>query len=576
MRAHRGRCVGGCFIAAAALIALTMSSDWRDEAIAPGPLSNAHAQLIRDRSMKRCASCHQAGEAGLAEWTLRMIGARRPEATSQSELCLECHHNHVPPRFALQAHSWDKAKLARITDLALRAAAVSGKPTDDHPTTLDELACARCHQEHRGADHNMKQLTSGQCNTCHVRQFSSFASHPDFDTWPNGRRTRIVFDHRQHEFKHFPESKQDYRCAVCHAIDDTNEPVRAVNYRACASCHDEKIQRSLEAPLALIQLPTIDVDALRAEGLVIGDWPSERVGEFEGTVSPLLHLMLWADPSTQVALRHFGSQVDFGDVDPDNFDDLEAASELVWGIKLFLYELSTDGPAAIMRRAQKLADGMWREDELLKLVIGFEARQAAALANAQFKDLRGDLAGRLPKSDVAEELEAACRVSTAPNVVWSYDAARCSIRVHVEDHANPLLTGWLKLAARMGPAEPKLRPALLRPEGPGQCTSCHSLDLGPGLAALRVNWFSLPNPSSLDRPFTKFAHSPHLLQPPLTECRECHQLDRDADYLSGYTSTNVFGNPCNFQPMDRAACAVCHITGGAGEDCAQCHHYHVR
>ncbi len=478
--AHRGRLVWACLTAATAVLALAMSSDWRDEWIAPGPLSDSHAQLIRDQSMKRCASCHQAGSLGLADWTLMMIGgghARPP----QSELCLECHRTHLSAKLALQAHSWDPAQLAQKTK---QAVTLSGDLASHRGANKGQVACARCHQEHHGAEHDLTQLASGQCNTCHVRQFDCFAQHPTFGSWPNQRRTRIIFDHRSHEFKHFPEAQQVYQCTDCHALDALNEPVRAVAFEACAACHDDDIRRSLDAPLALLQLPTIDTERFHREGLDVGEWPRQFVGDFDGGVPPLLYLMLWADPASQVALRHFGPQFDFFDVDPDNFDDLEAASELVWGIKLFLYELSVDGPAAIMRRARKLHPGS-ADADILKLAAGLDPRHVAGVVQARFHNLRADLSSRVAMADIADQLDTTCRAPASPTVHWSYDVAACNISVRVEGHANALLTGWLELAARRGPAEPKSRPPLLRATGAGQCFSCHSLDAGTGYAALR-------------------------------------------------------------------------------------------
>ncbi len=522
--------------------------------------------------MKRCASCHQAGELGLSDWTLITLRGHDKSRPKQSDLCMECHRSHLTPEFALQAHSFDPARLAKKTEAVLASTAVASMATWLNDGNME---CARCHQEHKGAGHDLTVMSVAQCSTCHAQPFQSLEQgHPDFADWPNGRRTRIVFDHRSHEAKHFPQSRQEFDCAVCHQANDVDEPTRGVSYASCAKCHDDDISRSLNESLELVRLPTIDVDVFRKERISVGEWPRQYVGEFDGSISPMLKLMLLADPSAQIALRHFGAQFDFLDVDTRNYDDVEAAADLVWAIKLFLYELSVDGPVAIVRRARRIDRDRLPKDDVAALAVGLDTRRVGALVNSLFRNLKQDLAGR----QLAGTTDKVAIPEFSTSVVqstWSYDPDGCRVSVRVDGHANRLLTSWLELATRLGPAEAPSLTQLLGPTGTGGCMSCHSLEAVDGFTALKANWISASADTSLRRPFTKFAHAPHLLQPALSDCRSCHELDTAADYLASYKSLKVNCDQWNFQPMNKSACATCHVSNGAGDNCTKCHNYHV-
>lgn len=67
MRNRRARFVFWCLAAFVGTALIVLSSSWRNEVLAPGGLTEQHAQLLRDKRTERCAECHGAASAGLAE-----------------------------------------------------------------------------------------------------------------------------------------------------------------------------------------------------------------------------------------------------------------------------------------------------------------------------------------------------------------------------------------------------------------------------------------------------------------------------------------------------------------------------
>ena len=215
LRARRGRFVKGCVLASLGALCLLLSSRWRNELIAPGPLSVHHAQLLArgETRTNRCGACHAAGNQSVGQWLSHLTDSAVANPT-QSSLCLECHQQKLAPASALWAHNVDPQVL--LEPLAEKATSPVHRRRD--PT--EPLACSVCHQEHHGSTHDLAAISDRACQACHREEFHSFATdHPEFDGWPEGRRTRIAFDHAQHQSKHFPKEKQTFACGDCHQQD---------------------------------------------------------------------------------------------------------------------------------------------------------------------------------------------------------------------------------------------------------------------------------------------------------------------------------------------------------------------
>ena len=152
-----------------------------------------------------------------------------------------------------------------------------------------QIFCATCHQEHEGTFHNLTEVASARCQTCHVSKFGSFAdSHPQFVNYPFQRRTRIIFDHQSHFGTHFPKALATATTAVRSFLtvcDDCHQPGpqkqvhggQVLRQSMCASCHDGDIMGAtlVSGPKGIdfISVPGLDVATLNERGIDIGDWP---------------------------------------------------------------------------------------------------------------------------------------------------------------------------------------------------------------------------------------------------------------------------------------------------------------
>jgi hypothetical protein len=91
---------------------------------------------------------------------------------------------------------------------------------------------------------------------------------------------------------------------------------------------------------------------------------------------------------------------------------------------------------------------------------------------------------------------------------------------------------------------------------------------------LTINWRANDR-SNAPRPFTKFAHRPHLLLPSLADCTACHAIDGKIDTTKSYADWNPRAFVSEFRPLAKQDCATCHTAKAAGDSCQKCHNYHV-
>lgn len=326
-----------------------MARPWKNEFLAPGDLTSAHARMLSQDELKngesRCSYCHDEA-SGLSSWiSLAFSGSGAP----QSEKCMQCHEASIDQELALAAHNQPAEKLNLITkELAQK----NGIPLSSASYHQSETACSACHREHHGAEFNLSQLTDQQCQTCHTQSFDSFATdHPTFDNWPFSNRNQIAFSHVSHMGNHFPEAKTVFDCNSCHVADENLEVMKVASFeKACASCHQQKVEISVNSGLTFISLPILDVDALAASGNKIGQWPERASGDFDGVIPPIMKALLYADPKVAKALDHFGEDFDFYDVETDNQKDMRAAAEIAWGIKRLMNDLSIESGGTITKR----------------------------------------------------------------------------------------------------------------------------------------------------------------------------------------------------------------------------------
>ena len=537
-----------------------MSSNWRNEFLAPGALSVHHAQLVArgGDQTQRCASCHAAGNQSLFEW-LSHPWEPKLALPTQSTLCMECHQKVLPLDTALMAHGIDMQLLIKThkVDLGSRPLDPSG-----------EFACSMCHREHHGATHDLTYMSNAACQACHREQYHSFATdHPEFGGWPNERRTRIAFDHASHEAKHFPQEKQEFACAKCHLQNESGFQTTLGYEASCAKCHDSDLQTSWSAGFAFLSLPIIDTETLRDEGHDVGPWPEEATGDFDGALPPIIKFLLLGDSSAAEGIELLGADFDFYDVDPGDATQLAAATNVIKALKQLTDDLSSKGHTAINDRLEKLLGRELDAQELADAVAHLSAEDMVTITEQWM--------AKVPQQSPQPRTEEKGQIAGGG---WLRDDETFALRYRPSSHADPWLTAWINFLAEAtsGPQKKVAESLLLnmmQPTAPGMCGSCHSVDRTAS-GALEVSWRALaaPNP---DPHFTIFSHAPHTLQPELADCTTCHRINAASAVMETYKSQDAQNFAAGFHALTKQDCATCHKPGAAGDSCTQCHRYHA-
>jgi len=327
--------------------------------IKPGNLSNPHAQILAATvTSQRCAACHpQASNSDNLWFNASSAGHQH---LTQTDACLDCHHKTIPRKVAKLAHNLDAQQLAelrlsrqRLTSLRSNSATwqdlLPGPAVD-----LNNIQCATCHREHRGANADLLAISDTQCQTCHSDRFGDFAtSHPDWQQWPYGRGGEISFNHATHANKHYPATRHDgkstpFQCAQCHQRNTNNDISRAASYQvACSSCHDEVLKLETAEGLNLLALPILSPESAARVQL----WPEAATGFYDGTVSPLAELLLQADPDMAKALTEIPNR-DFATLETPA--GIAAAETVAQGIRQLINEIASQGQPALIKRSQRL------------------------------------------------------------------------------------------------------------------------------------------------------------------------------------------------------------------------------
>jgi hypothetical protein len=349
-------------VTAGTLFVLYQTGRDRD-ALAPGPLTSVHAQLIHNPDdPHRCASCHDVqgdrlSSIGDVRWNNKSIAAH-----SQTERCLACHARDLPRMKLASAHDLPKQELENLSSQASKRTPVpSGllisftrsSPIDWH---THSLACGDCHREHQGPNHDLQAISSQRCQACHQNQFRSFAvDHPEFRVYPRPSSQSVAFNHLRHRDLHFSKSNTSFDCRTCHVNDSENGRVgqvfRSTSFeKACASCHQAGISSSLPDGLVVFQLPSVDAAGLKKLGADIGTWPEEASQILEGTIPSMMQWLLAGDATDSKVLETLPSSGKLVDFDLKVEADRAAIVKLVQASKHLLGELAQNGQKSIQAR----------------------------------------------------------------------------------------------------------------------------------------------------------------------------------------------------------------------------------
>ena len=396
------------------LVTLVLSGTPLGGLLVPGPLAKHHGRIAD------CGNCHVAYRGGLPGWVLAALEG--PAARRDSLQCLGCHE-HAPDD-ALAPHTVPAAMLAA-------GVVAPGRPpieqmlvdalfTPPHEAARDGLACATCHSEHRGRDAARAELSNGRCQACHETTFAAFADgHPPFTGYPYLRRTRIVFDHQSHAFRHFPEHdppREDIRCVDCHTLDTAGRGMTARSYEGmCAECHDGDIRGVADAGprgVAFMQVPGFDLVELRERGIGIGEWPEHA----DGPLTPFMRVLIETRPELTGVLARV-EDVDLLDLREADAEDVAAVERLAWGIKGLVHELAVEGAPGMAARMAGSVDVPIDERQLRGLAGLLPPDVAHAALQAWFPGLHRELALRargvpVPTAGGAADETAAEALST--------------------------------------------------------------------------------------------------------------------------------------------------------------------
>jgi len=581
LRSVRGRWLRGVAMATVGCLLVVLGSRGRNELLAPGPLTAQHAQLIaRGDAGQRCATCHPNADAGPATWTMHAalgLGDADPHA-SQSALCMKCHARLADDGGApMLAHGLAAGSLGEVADR--RLAAIASLATFDLATPPrgtshdDPVACAACHQEHRGPEHDLAAITDRRCQACHQERYASFANdHPEFGDWPYRRPTRIAFSHTSHASQHYTKSGRSFDCRSCHVEDATGDLTARVDYASsCAACHDDDLKKSLAGGVPLVALPTLD-DAALGDEPALRDWPAEARGDFDGDVPPLMKLLLTADPGARKAIERLGPDFSFFDIDGSEPESVEAAAAIVAALRSLLDELQEEGHSNLDYRLRKLSASAPLPRPMNEFVARLPVELVDHLQSAWFA--QGE--ATTPRFDEVEDRRTGGG--------WWVDDRTHSLRYRPTGHDDPFLRAWLDLVAALPAEHAALRDACLadfaKPGAPGQCLECHLVE-GASDGRKVVHWNGRDRLNE-PRAFTKFSHRPHLTQPELGDCTHCHRsgaipdTGATASQQSRVVLVSAESPPAaDFAPIVKGSCTECHRPHAAGDHCTQCHHYHV-
>lgn len=544
-------------------------------AISPGAVTSHHASIEQN-----CAACHAAAERSAVSQVSCVFGGS--DGLDQSMRCLKCHDLGEN---ALYPHSMDPNVVGAMSShidsdaLAETMATANQRRSGEHtlwqelarmspelPTTeKGELACATCHQEHKGRMHSLSRITNEQCQSCHSSTFHSFGDgHPEF---VDNRRTHIYFDHWTHIGTHFanykrtmPDGVAPTSCTACHTASGDGHPMALRSFEdACGSCHGPQIHD--------VRMPAIQLFGM----------------ESNARLAPFAELLFSDDGELNQALNSRQNTAATGNA-IDSGDESEAdqvASKYELAMKSLIGELKSDGQSSLAMRLPAADSATIRR--LVDAGLADELSQLDGLSNSAEED-----------SDSPMESPALF----SPG----FHASGAMLDYRATGHADKVMRTLLDIAAAhvtdysgdvgsdASPAERMLK-QLGHRDASGHCLKCHTLDARG--ETVRINW-TPRKPKTMPGEFvnlldshpslSEIDQSPHdqkiLLD---AKCESCHAVQQDRlDFYrqefvlsDGMPNTNRdCGLTAGLNRMTTTSCVKCHTPEVAGDNCVQCHNYH--
>jgi len=319
----------------------------------PGPLTSAHGAI------KNCVACHTAGGSSKLTWIHGLVASN---ALADSKACLTCHKMPTTAFFphgasagALIESTKRLSKIATRTPapLSARLQTAAFPPRD---VVARGLFCSTCHREHRGGGASLKKLSNEQCRSCHVLQFNSFdRDHPQFESYPFKRRTRIIYDHKAHFDKHFPEVAKKNpaknipaTCSTCHNSSANKRIMGVASFeQTCSGCHLNQIMGKERASgpkgIAFLTLPGLDLQTLKKKNVAIGEWPDAS----EAELTPFMKVIISRNENGRRLIEAVGG-LNLQDLSNASDNQITAVKDLAWEIKRLFYGLITGKSSDIL------------------------------------------------------------------------------------------------------------------------------------------------------------------------------------------------------------------------------------
>lgn len=310
----------------------------------PGPLASAHGAI------EACSNCHTSSGDGKLSWVHGLVSADR---LADSKACVSCHQM---PETAFNSHGASTAVLAASTKRLMKTGAETPIPRSARAQSIafpadtavsGGLACATCHQEHQGANFDLKKVAIEKCQSCHVVKFDSFdGHHPEFEAYPFRRRTRIIFDHAGHFEKHFPETAAKTpttsvpaACASCHNSSKDKRIMSVAPFeQTCSSCHLDQItgKERISGPkgVAFLSLPGLDLAALKKKKLNVGEWPDAS----EAALTPFMKVLIARNKKGRDLIKKVVG-LNLLDLGNASTEQIKAVADLAWEIKGLFFAL---------------------------------------------------------------------------------------------------------------------------------------------------------------------------------------------------------------------------------------------
>ncbi|MFP6612984.1 MAG: hypothetical protein VB835_11790 [Pirellulales bacterium] len=604
----------GAFAAALGIAWLLAGSPARKTFINPGQVSTTHGGIA-----ERCQQCHDLGDNHLGDWVTVALGGQ--SAVAQNRLCVECHDDIGSQPNA--AHGCTASALGGITErlhsgerddsgsLMLRISRASF-------ATADQLACATCHQEHRGGNFDLQQMADSRCQSCHAAAFDSFAhGHPEFSDYPYRRRTRIYFDHESHYGVHFRDVERlpaepgveafvvkgkapQQTCILCHEMDLGGEKMLVRPFgESCAACHAGQIKDDLLPGLSLFALPVLDSDVFDVRKLKRGPKNPEAAG-----ILPPLMRLLFSDSNEFSDLDGAARKLDLSDLRDATPGQLVFAINYFNALKQELKQIKAGGQIEIERRLAASLGPDADENDVRRL-SGLIRHDWIMLALGSFQQLLGgqtaseeDNRPNGPIKDDDELIAVPTAVAGKSGAIgrgWYVRGRDLSLRYRPTGHADEWLTAVLDVAVRGGGSAAENSPLrelyqrLSLSTATGRCMKCHTIDATVD-GTYQVNWHPY-RPQRGQRHFTRFAHQPHLTMLDDQGCMACHKLNSPDASVESDVDWNVLRSEFfhgdwrprpaadsfrpNFQTVMKSDCTQCHRPQRVSQNCTTCHNYHV-